>query len=234
MWTRRELKQNAKEVLKRTYWLSFAVVLVGELIANVGSTYKIVSNYSKLFGNELPTTVIFSGTAFTLLFMIFLALPLLAGKCYFFMRSRQYDTEFTDMFSGFTNGNYLHTIGTLLLKQIFIFLWSLLLFIPGIIKTYEYYFVPYIIMENPQISRKRAFELSRQMTNGFKWNIFVLELSFIGWSLLGLLLCGIGILFVAPYIEATKAELYAAQRAHVLQEGVTDEAELCGFSKNIF
>ena len=234
MWSRAELKQNAKTVLKRTYWLSFAVVIVGELIANAGSTYKIISNYSALFGMELSKKIMISGAMFTFLFMIFLSMPLLAGKCYFFMRSRQYDTEFTDLFSGFTNGSYPHIVGTLLLKQIFVYLWSLLLVIPGIIKTYEYYFVPYIIMENPQISRKRAFELSRQMTNGFKWDIFVLELSFLGWSLLGLLLCGIGILFVAPYIEATKAELYAAQRAYVLQAGVPDESELCGFSKNMF
>lgn len=59
---------------------------------------------------------------------------------------------------------------------------------------------------------KEALSLSRQMMQGHKFNAFVLSLSFIGWEFLGLLLCGIGILFVQPYVDATFAELYAVLR----------------------
>ena len=70
------------------------------------------------------------------------------------------------------------------LKGLFQGLWSLLFVIPGIIKSYEYRMIPYILSENPNISRKRAFEISKQMMKGNKWDTFVLDLSFIGWQIL--------------------------------------------------
>lgn len=233
MWTRNMLKTNAKEVLKRTYWLSFVVAFVCNFLISGSSLFKITKEYNAN-NTILQPDFIFTGSMITFAYTTFIGGALLAGGCYFFMRARQYDADFMDLFKGFTNGSYFHTIGVLLVRQIYIFLWSLLLIIPGIIKSYEYYFVPYIIMENPNITRQRAFDLSRAMTNGYKWNIFVLEISFLGWSFLGALLCGIGIIFVAPYIQATKAELYAAQRAAILQTGISNEAELCGFSNKMF
>ena len=76
----------------------------------------------------------------------------------------------------------------------------------------------------------RAFEISTMMTDGEKWNIFVLDLSFLGWNLLGSLLLGIGVLFVQPYTSTTNAELYAAMRAKVIASGYVTEAELQGAS----
>ena len=115
------------------------------------------------------------------------------------------------------------------MRELYIFLWALLFIIPGIVKSYEYYMVPYILAENPNISSARAFELSRIMTNGEKWNIFVLELSFMGWQILGMLACCIGTYFVLPYMDSTFAELYEAMRAKVFDMGVTGEDELCNF-----
>ena len=93
---------------------------------------------------------------------------------------------------------------------------ALLLLIPvfaiNIYLSYCWYLVPYILSENPEIGSMDALRLSKQMMNGHKFNTFVLGLSFIGWYLLGALLCGIGILFVTPYCEATFAELYATLR----------------------
>lgn len=94
------------------------------------------------------------------------------------------------------------------MKSLFVFLWSLLFLIPGIIKSYEYRFVAYIVAENPGIDYKTALAVSRDMTYGHKGAMFVLDLSFIGWFLLGGLLCGIGVLFVYPYYDATYAQLY--------------------------
>ena len=68
------------------------------------------------------------------------------------------------------------------------------------------------------------------MTDGEKLNIFVLDLSFLGWRILGLLLLGIGSLFVAPYPAATEAELYAALRAKAIASGCVTETELSGLS----
>ena len=68
--------------------------------------------------------------------------------------------------------------------------------------------VPYLVAEYPEKDRKEIFALSKQMMTGYKFDTFILELSFIGWFLLGVLACGIGTLFVMPYYEGTKAQLY--------------------------
>jgi len=92
--------------------------------------------------------------------------------------------------------------------QIKLMLWTLLFIIPGIIKALEYSMIPYILAERPDISSEEAFRLSKELTDYQKTELFVLELSFFGWYFLGLLLCGIGIIFVYPYYYATMAELY--------------------------
>ena len=89
--------------------------------------------------------------------------------------------------------------------------------------------ITYILAENPGIDSKRAFELSKEMTDGEKFDIFWLGLSFIGWILLGTLACGIGVLFVEPYIQATFAELYQVMRDKVHNSGFSDYSELPGF-----
>ena len=106
----------------------------------------------------------------------------------------------------------LKTVKTMFFRDLYIFLWTLLLVIPGIVKHYQYYLVPYILSENPDMDTRQALDVSRSMMEGNKFRVFVLELSFIGWLILGTLLCGVGTIFVAPYIEATKAELYAVLR----------------------
>ena len=95
------------------------------------------------------------------------------------------------------------------LRDLFIGLWSLLFIIPGIIKSYEYRMVAYILADQPELTRKEAFELSRKMMNGNKWNAFVLDLSFIGWGFLAAITFGIlGVFYVNPYIQHTDAALY--------------------------
>ena len=87
-------------------------------------------------------------------------------------------------------------------------LWLFLFIVPGVIKAYEYSMIPYLLAENPNLSADEAFSLSKQMTTGQKMDLFVLDLSFLGWIILGAICCGIGLLFVQPYPEATKAEVY--------------------------
>ncbi|MDD3253991.1 MAG: DUF975 family protein [Lachnospiraceae bacterium] len=136
------------------------------------------------------------------------------GRCRFFMESRekQDSAGLGRLFYCFSKGWYLNVVKVMFLRGLFIGLWTLLLIVPGVIKAYEYYMVPYIMSENPQMDYRDALSLSKHMMDGHKWSTFVLEWSFIGWNLLGALLCGIGGLFVNPYIEATFAELYAVLR----------------------
>ncbi len=159
----------------------------------------------------------------------FVSGPVIVGKNRFFMEHRGFETGFTKLFYSFKSGRYMNIVKIMFWKDIKIFLWSLLFIIPGIIKSYEYYMVPYILAENPQISSERAFALSKQMTKGEKWKIFVLELSFLGWQILGVLCCCIGGIFLMPYYEATFAELYQVMREKAHGLGFSDYAELPGF-----
>lgn len=216
MWTRAELKANAKQILRRTYWSGFLVMLLVDILTAAQGMPSLILQLEENFGLVFSVrTVSFVGF-FALAYSVFLGNPIAVGKNYYFLHSREHDPEISCVFSRFGDGNYLNVVCTMFLRSIKVFLWSLLLVVPGIIKAYEYYFVPYLLAENPRLSPAKAFELSRYMTDGVKFQIFFLELSFLGWYLLGSLAFGVGILFVGPYFEATIAELYMAQRAKVL------------------
>ena len=85
----------------------------------------------------------------------------------------------------------------------------MLFWIPGIVKSYEYRMIPYIMAEHPELSYKEAFRMSKEMMQGNKWSAFVLDLSFLGWHILGIMTLGIlEIFYVAPYVAMTDAYLY--------------------------
>ena len=107
--------------------------------------------------------------------------------------------------------NYKNVIITMFFKDLYIFLWTLLFWIPGIVKSYEYRMIPYLLAENPLLSKEDAFRISKEMMDGEKWNAFVLDLSFFGWYLLSVFTCGIlAVLYVSPYQLLTNTELYVA------------------------
>ena len=162
---------------------------------------------------------------------VFLAAPVRVGQNRFFVMARGFDNiTISTLFSTFRKGRYQNCFKVAWAKYWRICAWSLLFFIPGIIKSYQYMMVEYILAENPQIEPKRALELSKQMTDGEKWHIFCMQLSFIGWRLLGILFCcGLGLLFVAPYYHATFAELYTVLRSKAFVDGFTNAIELPGF-----
>jgi uncharacterized membrane protein len=86
--------------------------------------------------------------------------------------------------------------------------------------------VPYILADNPNIGVEKAISLSTEMTMGHKLDMFVLDLSFLGWYLLGTLAFGIGIFFVMPYDNATKAELYLSLRENALRNNLCSYNDL--------
>ena len=156
--------------------------------------------------------------------------PVLVGSKRFFMCNRVETAQFNMILYGFRSGFAANIILIILLEKIKVILWSFLFIIPGIIKRYEYRMIPYILSENPGIERSRAFEISRNMMYGQKWDTFVLDLSFILWDILGAITCGLAsVFYVNPYIAATNAELYALLREDALRRGDADSYELPGF-----
>ena len=94
------------------------------------------------------------------------------------------------------------------LTGLFIFLWSLLLVIPGIVASYTYAMVPYILAEDPDLTASEAIAASKRLMEGNRWRLFCLEFSFIGWAFLCAFTLGIGNLFLTPYRAAAKAAFY--------------------------
>ena len=252
MWTRDLLKMNAKQVLRNNYWMALLVAFVASLLAggssNIGPTLTFnyttgSDHYNYQYGYDRAVLPYFGAVAaaafgFVLiamvvgvLFSVFVSNPVTVGKCRYFMESRVGNAPFSSLFSAFGDPAYRNVVKVMFMKNLFIFLWSLLFVIPGIYKAYQYRMVDYLKAENPYMTYQRALELSRQMTDGEKFNIFILELSFFGWLFLGALACGIGVFFVNPYIEATFAELYAALRAKAFATGMTDASELSDFMR---
>ena len=104
--------------------------------------------------------------------------------------------------------NYGRTFTVALLTNIFTLLWTLLLIIPGIIKGYSYAMTYYIAQDNPELGADECINKSITLMNGHKMDLFLLDLSFIGWLLLGVLSCGIGLLWVIPYMQTSRAIFY--------------------------
>lgn len=139
--------------------------------------------------------------------------PIQYGTCYVFLKLVRTGApiDISDVFEGFKDdfsGCFL--IG--LMTGIFTFLWSLLFVIPGIIKSYSYSMAYYVKADHPDYDWNACIKESMRITNGHKWDLFVLDLSFIGWTLVGMCLCGIGILWVEPYMQTTRANFYETIR----------------------
>lgn len=95
-----------------------------------------------------------------------------------------------------------------LLVMLFTFLWSLLLVIPGIIKAYSYAMAPYLLAEHPEMSASEAIKESQLMMDGHKMDLFILDLSFIGWALLVPITCGLILIYLIPYTMTARANFY--------------------------
>lgn len=151
-------------------------------------------------------------TAIALLVRVFLLNPLSVGCSRFFVRNLSDIAQVKEICFGFDH-HYMNHVKIMFFRGLYTFLWSLLFIIPGIVKSYEYQMVPYILAENPDITKEDAFALSKRMMDGNKWNAFVLDLSFLGWKILSGITFGIlGLFYVEPYVCQTGAALYETLR----------------------
>ena len=219
----KELRAKAWESLKGEYWMAFVVSLVAGIIGSICHNFSsfgmdLSDVLSLVDPSELDSVMaigalVLNGVAIVsaiigLLLGIFVTNPLTVGLCNYFIKNTTSTPSFKDAFSGF-KVQYGRNIVTLLLVGIKTVLWTLLFIIPGIIKSYEYAIIPYILADDPEISSKDAFKKAKQMMKGNKWRLFKLDFSFIGWGNLCALTFGIGTFFLMPYLSAATAEFYA-------------------------
>ena len=230
MWNRQQVKEQAKQIMKQNYWKMFVVTLIASILTGEKTTIIervqdfasnnlsydaqpifYSSNFQYIFYSSNFQYIFYSfisvASILGILYTIFIGNVIVVGKNGYFIKNHDENSELSEIFSGF-KGNYFNVVKIMFLMDLKTLLWLFLFIVPGVIKAYEYSMIPYLLAENPNLSASQAFSLSKQMTTGQKMDLFVLDLSFLGWIILGALCCGIGLLFVQPYPEATKAEVY--------------------------
>lgn len=189
--TRQEIKTWAKEKIKNgNMWGVLGVVIVTNLITGITAGIETDNGLISLtlqVGTDILTFILAVG---------------LANYMVNFITDQPKNFEL--LFSKFKYWKSL--IKTWFWYFLRIFLWTLALIVPGIIKAYAYSLVPYILNDNPEMDSKEALELSERMMDGHKGELFVLQLSFIGWELLGILTFGILYLWIIPYAQTSQAK----------------------------
>ncbi|MBQ8624331.1 MAG: DUF975 family protein [Oscillospiraceae bacterium] len=205
----KDFKKQARDCLNGKWGTAILVYVIHMVIAMGCSAIPVVGSFAAL---------IIGG-------------PLVLGLTFVFIQFVRGGTpEVGDMFWGF-KANFLESFLLQLINSVFIFLWSLLFIIPGIVKAYSYAMSFYILADNPGISQSEARKASVAMMQGNRWRLFCLELSFIGWMILGMFTFGILYIWLVPYMQAAYAAFYEDLKAKnapaVEQAPSTDEPATC-------
>ncbi len=182
-----ELRLLARSQLKDRYWMVFVVTLIVTAI---------------------------SGASYPLIVGLIIVGPLTVGLSYYLLDivdTNNKGDNYELLIQGFKNSLATSIVSNILV-MVFIFLWSLLLIIPGIIKALSYSMTPYIIAEHPDIDAMAAIDKSKEMMHGNKARLFFMYLSFIGWLILCAFTFGIGLFFLIPYVKMTEANFYVELR----------------------
>ena len=183
--TRIELKSAAKEQISGKIGILFVMMLIVGVIGGACAFIPVLG--------PIGTLIITSAFEISLC-MIYLKL------------AKNEEISIGDLFNGFniTGKAVLLSIIT----YIFTFLWSLLFIIPGIIKVFSYAMAPYILADNPELTANEALTKSKEIMDGHKFDLFVLQLSFFWWYILGAITFGIAYIYVVPYVSATTTNFY--------------------------
>ena len=184
-----EVRARAREVLDRNIFSKKFLMLIGMTV--VTSLVLSAANYLCCGLGAL----LLSGPLYVGLYKVYLRI----------VRGDDY-IKFSSMFDGCDDFGSNLVLGVM--HTLIITLWTLLLIVPGIIKSYSYAMVYYIKAENPNYTWRECLKESEMMMKGHKMQLFILHLSFVGWVLLSLLTCGIGLLWVNTYQQTATAVFY--------------------------
>ena len=213
---RKQIKANARAALSANYWPVVGILFLGSILASAVSTVAYVPTYVSTvtavmsgYYSEAATATSSVSSVVSIL-GIFIAVFFEVGIAWFaYTVYRGEQPDVGNLFVGFKDGRFGRVLGGMLLVTLYTILWSLLFIIPGIIKAYQYSMMPYLLIDRSDLSIKECFAMSKEMTAGHKWNLFVLDLSFIGWLLLAVLTFGIlDIFYVTPYLTLAQAGAY--------------------------
>ena len=212
-------KNEALEALKGNWAPAVlcAVVLFLVMCVILGPSY--CSNMAAVGAIHLSPGIMTAFTWGSWPLSIFLYYPLMLGYAVCHKKFlAEGDAALTgNMFKGMFSG-YLRNVWGMFLMNLFIFRWALLLVVPGIIKSFSYALTPYILKDYPELSANQAINLSRQMMKGHKFDLFWLNLSFVGWFFLCIFTLGIGFVWFLPYVQTANAAFYQDVRKAYMME----------------
>jgi len=191
-----EIKEKAKASLKGKYGDAIALLFIYLGISFAGG---FILGFLGLDDTSMEL-------ASNIVAIILSALLEFGMLSYFLKVSRNEPVTYKELFS--KTNLFWPYLGIALLTSLFIILWSFLFIIPGIIASISYSLIYYIKLDNPELSASEVISKSKEMMNGHKWDYFVLGLSFIGWSILGIFTFGILYLWLFPYMQVTYANFY--------------------------
>lgn len=210
MKTNQDYKNAALAALSGRWAPAVVAAVVYMLLAGGISITINMAVPDSIINNPLTAVKIASViSVVSLIFSVFFLSPL--GVGYYYAHNElllKGDDKLTANCFKIGFANYAHNVWGMLLMGIFIFLWMLLLIIPGIVKAFAYALVPYILVDRPELSANEAINLSKKMMKGHKFDFFWLNLSFIGWIFLCCLTLGIGIFWLLPYMYTSYAAFY--------------------------
>ena len=213
MKTASDYRAAARESLDEQWHSSALMTLIILVLASIFSVSPM------LFADNIQGTLVADSTG--TLISILLVGPLeyaMFNVILLINRKRLEDVPVIAMFKD-SKADWGRYVVALVLQMIIITLISIpTLGIGGIIFAYAYKMVPFLLHDYPELTAKEALKLSREMMKGYKWDLFVLDLTFIGWALLCILTLGIGVLWLAPYIYSAEAHFYDDLKAEVVVE----------------
>lgn len=194
---RYEYKQQAKQLMDGKYTNVIVILLIISIISGLFSSGNF-NFQNPNFGARLLSIITFA-----------LSAGFSFGTTKMFIGvTKDVNPEIEDiLLVGFKN-NYVRSLVTALLQSVYIFLWSLLLIIPGIIKAYAYSMSFYLLNKEPELQHSDAITKSKDYMNGHKMDIFLLHLSYIGWFFLSLFTAGILLLWVMPKLMTAQTLMF--------------------------
>ena len=220
-----DYRERARVSLSGNWGMAVLICFVGALLGGIQTVVPVSASYQygegmslQIFGlnmnlDQLPVEMLGMLTFMLGVISIYSLAQFVIGGAvelgmcaYFSKRALGENADIKDEFSYFQY--FGKALGLRIVTSIFIFLWTLLLIVPGIIASYRYAMATYILAEHPEMGIMEAIEASKQMMDGNKWALFCLDFSFIGWALLSACTLGIGDLFLNPYTRMATAHFY--------------------------
>jgi len=190
-------------------WGTF--VLMTFLLYLIQYVCQLPSQFADAFKANIDFSLV-SNLSGVSIILTLLLLPMNWSYSVSFLKNHRGATvDFGDLFVGYKQ--FTRIFGTLLLQALYTLLWTLLLIIPGIVKSMSYALTAYVLHDHPELQYNAAIERSMSMMEGNKMRLFLLCLSFLGWAILALFTCGIGFLWLAPYVQASMTAFYEDVRA---------------------